>query len=85
MEKCRYFSEEDTQLKYIGRKLGATVDRTPKFRPELEGKGIKYLWGISKSLYNMLKLKDNRGKENFLKIVCHCISHDIITTELVRN
>ena len=33
MEKCRYLSEEDTQLQYIGRKLGETVDRNPKFHP----------------------------------------------------
>ena len=30
MEQFRYFSEEDTQLHYIGSKLRATVDRTPK-------------------------------------------------------
>ena len=30
MDQCRDFSEEDTQLQYIGIKLGATFDRTLK-------------------------------------------------------
>ena len=33
MDQCNYFLEEDTQLHYIGKKLGATVDRTPKCHP----------------------------------------------------
>ena len=33
MDQYRDFSEEDTQLQYIGSKLGATVDRTPKCHP----------------------------------------------------
>ena len=33
MDECRYFLEQDTQLQYIGSKLGATVDRTPKCHP----------------------------------------------------
>ena len=69
MEQCRYFSEENTQLHYTGRKLGATVDRTPKFHPEVSGEALKYSWGSPKSLYFMMKLKDNRGKETFLKSV----------------
>ena len=38
-----------------------------------------------KVFYRMFKLKDKRGKANFLKSVRHCIYHDILTTELVRN
>ena len=33
IKQCRDFSEEDTQLQYIGRKLSATVDRTPRCHP----------------------------------------------------
>ena len=33
LDQCIYLSEEDTQLQYIGRKLGVTVDRTPKYHP----------------------------------------------------
>ena len=33
MKQCGYLSEEDTELHYIGNKLGATVDRTPKCHP----------------------------------------------------
>ena len=40
MEQCKYFSEEDTQLQYIGSKLGAKVDRTPKCHLELAVDGI---------------------------------------------
>ena len=69
-----YLSEEDTKLQYIGGKLGANFDTTPKCHPELAGEGIEYLLGRTKSLYHMMKLKDKRGKAIFLKIVRHCIS-----------
>ena len=82
INKCRYFSEEDTKLQYIGRKLGATVERTPKCHRELAGEGIKYTWGRAKSQYHMLKFKYKRGLIILLKSLWHCISHDIITTEL---
>ena len=85
MDQCRNFSEQDTQLQYNGRKLGAAVDRTPKCHPELSGERIEYSWGRAKNLYRILKLKYKRGKANFLKSVRHFISHDIITTELVIN
>ena len=65
MNKCRYFSEENTKLYYIGQKLGATVDRTPKCHPELVEEGIEYSWGSARSLFCMLKLKYKRGKANF--------------------
>ena len=71
MDQCRDFSEEDTKLQYTGRKLGATVDRTPKCHQELAGKAIEYSWGCAKSIYGMLKLKDKRGKANYLKSVRH--------------
>ena len=83
MKKCRDLSEEDTQLHYIGSKLGASVDRTPTCHTELADKGIKYSWGCTKIIYLILKLKDNRGKEIFLKSISHCISNAIITTEMV--
>ena len=70
---------------YIGRKLGAIVDRTLKCHLELAGEGIKYSRRHAKSLYCMLKLKYKRGKANFLKSVSHCISHDIITTDMFRK
>ena len=83
MKKCRDLSEEDTQLQYIGSKLGAIVDRTLKFHPELAGEGIEYSWGCTKSLYRMLKLK---GKRFFFgECVRHFISNDISTTDLVRK
>ena len=65
MNQCRYFSEQDKKLQYIGRKLGATVDRTPKCHPELADEGIKNSWGRTKSLYRMLILNDKRGKTKF--------------------
>ena len=68
MEQCRDFSEEDTSLNYIARKLGATVDRDSKCHSELAGERIKYPWGRARSLYCMLKLKDKRGKANVLKM-----------------
>ena len=85
MEQCIYFSEDDIQLQYIGRKLGSTVDRNPKCHPEFSGEGIGYSLGSTKLLYRMTKLKYKRGKEKKLKSVRHCISHDIITTDLVIN
>ena len=62
MEQFRDLSEEDTQLQYIGWKLGATIYRTPKCHPEFHGGGIKYSWVCAKSLYCMLKLKYKRGR-----------------------
>ena len=36
------FVQEETLLQYHGRTLGVTVDRTPKFHPEMAGEGVEY-------------------------------------------
>jgi hypothetical protein len=48
---CRDFLEEESLLQTIKRKLGVTVDHTPKCHCELAGEGIEYLWGCAKKFY----------------------------------
>ena len=51
-------AEEETLLQYHGRLLGVTVDRTPKYHPEIAGEGIEYDLAASKLCYRRLPIKE---------------------------
>jgi hypothetical protein len=57
------FAHEETMLQYHVRKMGATVDRTPKAHCEIAGEGIEYYWGRGKSKYRGLPMKEKTGKK----------------------
>jgi hypothetical protein len=52
-------------LQHVGHKLGVSVIITPKFHAEMAGEGIKYSWGVAKSLYRRMPLDSKKGKSSF--------------------
>lgn len=82
---CRDFQEEESLLQTMGRKLGVTVDRTPKCHCELAGEGIEYSWGCAKNYFRCLPLREKKSKETFKSSVRKSISNkDVITVQRVR-
>ena len=82
---CTDFEEEESLLQAMGRKLGVTVDRTPKCHCELAGEGIEYSWGCAKNAYRQKPLSDKRSKEKFRETVRKCLSRQVLTTERIRK
>lgn len=82
---CKDFEEEESLLQAMGKKLGVTVDRTPKCHCELAGEGIEYSWGCAKNAYRQKPLSDKRRKDKFRDTVRKCLSRDVLTTERVRK
>ena len=78
------FVQEETLLQYHGRKLGVTVDRTPKCHPEMAGEGVEYNWGCAKGVYRRLPMTEKRTKTKFRQSAKLCISREIMTTERQR-
>ena len=71
---CTDFEEEESLLQAMGRKLGVTVNQTPKCHCELAGEGIEYSWGCTKNAYHQKPLSDKRSKEKFRETVRKCLS-----------
>jgi hypothetical protein len=49
------------------------------------GEGIKYSWGCSKNVYQLLRIHEKRGKENFRKSVDKCLDREILSTKELEN
>ena len=78
------FAHEETMLQYHVRKMGATVDRTPKAHCEIAGEGIEYCWGRGKNKYRGLPMKEKTGKKKFRGSVDHCFGREVLTPEFAR-
>jgi hypothetical protein len=63
------FIQEETLLQYHGRLLGVKVERTPKYHPEIAGKGIEYIWGCAKGVYRRLPISEKKSKIKFCESV----------------
>ena len=68
------FINEWTILQYIEDKLGITIDRIPKYYPEMAGEGIEYMWGIIKMKYHTIPFNKKKLKADFHKSVDVCLS-----------
>ena len=79
------FISEETLLQFHGKKLGVTVDCTPKCHPELAGEGIEYAWGCAKNAYRCLPICQKHQKDRFQQSVQSCISQDTLTVMLIRK
>ena len=77
-EASGYFRNEETALRYLGRKLGVKVDCTPKFHCEMAGEGIEYCWAFSKALYRRKPLASKKSRDTFKKLVKECTSASIL-------
>jgi len=69
LAECHDFQNELTSLQHLAQTLGSTVNRLTKSHPELAGKGIEYSWGCAKCYYQSAKLKEKKGKDNFMNLV----------------
>ena len=85
MEAMPDFVSEETLLQYHAKKIGASVDHSPKAHPELAGEGVEYDWGFSKLDYRRQPLELKRDKKKFRALVKRCISRANITIELRRK
>jgi len=76
------FVNEKTLLQHHTEELGVSILRSPKCRPEVASKGIKYDWVFSKNPYRQKPLRMKRGKESFRALVDDCTNE--ITVEHAR-
>ena len=63
------FVNELTLLQFHAKRIGVTVDRTPKCHPEIAGEGIEYAWALSKLSYRRAPLKKKRNRASFKNLV----------------
>jgi len=85
LEQCHDFLNEMSQLEHVSEQLKTKALITTKYYCEFAGKGIKYSWGVSKSIYRRSPLKMKRGKDNFDKLVAKCISRNFMKKEIIRR
>ena len=79
------FKKELTLLQFCAHQLGVTVDCSPKYHPEIVGKGIEFCWGIAKNNYRGRTLAEKKGKENLTQLVRECTCNkSVITIESMR-
>ena len=55
LEKCADFMEEESQMVFIMKGIGVSVEMSPKCHPELAGQGIEYVWGKAKKYFRALR------------------------------
>lgn len=85
MENCADFYNEECQLQFVCRNVGARAIITTKYHAEYAGEGIEYAWGASKAKYRRHPIEAKKGKANFLKLLDYCISRGVLTTDLMRK
>jgi hypothetical protein len=69
----------------MGQKMGALIDRTPKYHPELAGEGIGYCWGCTRKYYRCLLLEGKRKKEKFMGSMRKSLSREVLHQEQTRK
>ena len=65
--------------------MGVTVDRTPKFHPEMAGKGIEYIWAGSKQAFRLTPLTLRRNKKGFHALVRKCLDEKMLNLIYMRK
>jgi predicted transcriptional regulator len=61
-------------LQHVGQVLGVSVLITPKFHAKMAGKGIEYIWAVTKSVYHKMPLESKKGMDSFEALVSECTS-----------
>jgi hypothetical protein len=86
MERQQDFHAELTLLQFHAKKLGATLDRSPKCHPELAGEGIEYVWALAKLWYRRQPISLKRRKQQFHLLVLKATSRDdVLSLDKVRK
>jgi hypothetical protein len=85
MSTCTDFVNEETLLQTMARKMGVTIDRTPKCHPEMAGEGVEYAWGCAKQYYRSQPLLSKRGKKKFRDLVRKSLSPEVLTVDKIRK
>ena len=79
------FKNETTLLQFRAEQLNVTVNCSPKYHPEIAGKGIEYCWGLGKNTYRRKSIKDKRTKSKYLELVAQCTCNKtVISKQCVR-
>jgi len=85
MSNCRDFIEEESLLQSNGRKMGITIDWTPKCHCELAGKGVEYSWACAKNESRRKPIRLKKSKDLFKATVRECLSREVLTDERVQR
>ena len=67
------------------RKMGAILDRSPKYHCEIAGEGIEYSWGNAKMRYRHVPFSGKKSSEQFYSCVRECLSRDYLDINRVRK
>ncbi len=83
LAKCSDFIDQETLLQCTVRKLGASLDRSPKYHCEIAGEGIEYSWGNAKMRYRHIPFEAKKSSEQFYSCVRNCLSRQYLTLDRV--
>ena len=75
------FKNEIKLLQFRAQQLGVTVDRSPKYHPEIDGEGIEYCWALGKNNYRRQSIKGKRTKSKYLELVEKCTDNKTVITK----
>ena len=78
------FKAELTQLQFMARKFGATVKCSPKYHPEIAGKGIEFNWGCAKKWYRQQPLRLKQTKALYRDLVNAATNIEVLSLDRVR-
>ena len=87
LENCDDFINEETLLQSTVRKMGAILDRSPKYHCEIAGEGIEYSWGNAKMRYRHVPFSADKKSSaaQFYSCVRECLSRDYLNIDRVRK
>ena len=84
MEQQEDFMVETTLLQYHVAKLGATIEQSPKYYPEIVGEGVEYGWVLAKIDYSQLPISEKKSRDSFLKLIQKCTNNTRTILNLER-
>ena len=80
------FKTKLTLLQFWASQLGVTVKCSPKFHPEIAGKGVEFCWALGKNTYCTHGVEEKRTKSKYLHLVKrYTCSNTVITKQEVRK
>ena len=80
MERQQDFHSELTLLQFHERKLGCTIDQSPKCHPEIAGEEIELIWALAKLWYRRQPINLKRRKQQFQDLVQSSASTEHVVT-----
>ena len=81
MKKQHNFMTEVTLLQLHAQKMGVMIDCSPKCHPEIAGKGIEYVWSLTKLKYRFMRINTKRSTKAFHDAVAENVQQKVIEDE----